>query len=130
MPLARIDLMEGKPAEYKRALADGVYGALLDAVGAPEKDQFAVVSEHGPEGLVYSPDYLDVQRTDDVVFVQIMLNEGRSIEKKKALYAAIVERFAEKPGIRPEDVVINLVEVPKANWSYGNGEAQYVVDDS
>lgn len=130
MPLARIDLMEGKPAEYKIALADGVYRALVEAAGAPEKDQFAVVSEHGSDGLVYSPDYLDVQRTDDVVFVQITMNEGRPVEKKKALYAAIVEQFAQKPGVRPEDVVINLIEVPKANWSYGNGEAQYVADGS
>ncbi|MGB3682491.1 MAG: tautomerase family protein [Rubrobacteraceae bacterium] len=126
MPLARIDMMEGKGPEYKRALADGVYRALVEAVGAPEGDQFAVVSEHGFEGLIYSPDYLDVKRTDDVVFVQITLNEGRPVEKKKALYAKIVELFAEDPGVRPEDVVINLVEVEKANWSYGNGEAQYV----
>ena len=126
MPLARIDLMEGKSPEYKRALADGVYRALVEAVGAPEGDQFAVVSEHGSDSLIYSPDYLDVERTDDVVFVQITLNEGRPVEKKKALYAKIVELFAEDPGVRPEDVVINLVEVEKANWSYGNGEAQYV----
>lgn len=126
MPLARIDLMEGKSSEYKRALADGVYRALVEAVGAPEGDQFAVVSEHGREGLVYSPDYLDVERTDDVVFVQITLNEGRPVEKKKALYAKIVELFAEDPGVRPEDVVISLVEVEKASWSYGNGDAQYV----
>lgn len=126
MPLARIDLMEGKNAEYKRALADGVYRALVEAVGAPEKDQFAVVSEHDAESLIYSPDYLDVERTDDVVFVQIAMNEGRPVEKKKALYAKIVELFVEDPGVRPEDVVINLVEVDKANWSYGNGEAQYV----
>jgi len=126
MPLARIDLMEGKSAEYKRALADGVYRALVESVGAPEKDQFAVVSEYEPDGLIYSPNYLDIERTDDVVFVQITLNEGRPVEKKQALYRAIVERFAENPGLRPEDVVINLVEVPKANWSYGNGKAQYV----
>ncbi|MEW6638370.1 MAG: tautomerase family protein [Actinomycetota bacterium] len=125
MPLARIDLMEGKDPEYKKALADGVYRALVEAAGAPEKDQFAVVSEHGPNELVYSPDYLGVERTDEVVFVQITLNEGRTVEKK-TLYATIVERLAQKPGVRPEDVVINLVEVPKANWSYGNGEAQYV----
>ena len=126
MPLARIDLMEGKSPEYRRALADGVYRALVEAAGAPEGDQFVVVSEHGPGGLIYSPDYLGIERSDDVVFVQITLNEGRPVEKKKALYAKVVELFAEKAGVRPEDVVINLVEVDKANWSYGYGEAQYV----
>ena len=126
MPLARIDLMKGKSTEYKKTLADGVYRALVEAVGAPEGDQFAVVSEHGPDALVYSPDYLDIERTDDIVFIQITLNEGRPVEKKKALYAKIVELFAEDPRVRSEDVMINLVEVDKANWSYGNGEAQYV----
>jgi len=126
MPLVRVDLMEGKPPEYKRAIADGVYRALVDAVGAPENDQFVVVSEHGPDGLVYDPTYLDIERTDEVIFIQITLNEGRAIEKKKELYAKICELLTEKPGVRSEDIMINLVEVSKANWSYGNGEAQYV----
>ena len=76
MPLVRIDLMEGKPPEYRRALADGVYQALLEAVDAPENDQFVVVSEHGKDGLVYDPGYLGIDRTDEVVFIQISLNEG------------------------------------------------------
>jgi 4-oxalocrotonate tautomerase len=81
MPLVRIDLMEGKPCEYRRALADGVYRALVEAVGAPENDQFVVVSEHGEGGLVYDPNYLSIERTDDVIFIQITLNEGRPVEK-------------------------------------------------
>ena len=126
MPLVRIDLMEGKPREYRRALADGVYRALVEAEGAPENDQFVVVSEYGEDGLVYDPTYLGIERTDDVVFIQITLNEGRTVEKKKDLYKKIAELLTEKPGVRPEDLMINLVEVSKANWSYGYGEAQYV----
>jgi len=126
MPLARIDLMRGKSSEYRRAIADSVYRALIEAVGAPENDQFAVVSEHEPNDQVYDPTYLGIERTDEVVFIQITLNEGRTVEMKRALYAKICELLAEKPGVRPEDVMINLVEVAKANWSYGNGEAQYV----
>jgi hypothetical protein len=34
--------------------------------------------------------------------------------------------LAESPGVRPEDVMINLVEVLPENWSFGHGEAQYV----
>jgi 4-oxalocrotonate tautomerase len=125
MPLARIDLIKGKSSEYRRAIADGVYRALVEAVGAPENDQFAVVSEHEPDNLVYDPTYLGIDRTDEVVFIQIALNEGHTVEKK-ALYARICELLAQKPGVRPEDVMINLIEVSKANWSYGKGEAQYV----
>ena len=126
MPLVRIDLMEGKPREYRRALADGVYRALVEAVGAPENDQFVVVSEHGEGSLVYDPNYLGIERTDDVIFIQITLNEGRPVEKKQELYKKIAELLTENTGVRPEDLMINLVEVSKANWSYGYGEAQYV----
>lgn len=56
---------------------------------------------------------------------QITLNAGRSVEQKRALYARIVALLAENPGIRPQDVLINLVEVPRENWSFGSGEAQY-----
>jgi 4-oxalocrotonate tautomerase len=85
-----------------------------------------VLSEHAKDGLVYDPGYLGIDRTDDVVFIQITLNEGRSVEKKKDLYAKIPELLSERPGVRPEDLMINLVEVSKANWSYGYGQAQYV----
>jgi 4-oxalocrotonate tautomerase len=125
MPLARIDLMRGKSSEYRRTIADGVYRALVEAVGAPENDQFAVVSEHESNDLVYDHTYLGIERTDEVVFIQITLNEGCTVEKKKVVYAKICELLANNPGVRPEDVMINLVEVATANWSYGNGEAQY-----
>ena len=126
MPLVRIDLMEGKPAEYRRAISDGVYQALVEAVNVPESDRFQVIAEHGAGGIVYDPNYLGIERTDDVVFVQITLNAGRSTEQKKALYARIVELLEGKPGVRREDVFINLTEVPRENWSFVNGEAQYV----
>ena len=70
--------------------------------------------------------HLGIDRTDEVVFIQITLNEGRTVEMKKALYARNCELLAQKPGVRPEDVMINLIEVSKANWSYGKGEAPYV----
>jgi 4-oxalocrotonate tautomerase len=125
MPLVRIDLMEGKPAEYRREVGDGIYRAMVEAIGVPEGDRFQVITEHKQEALVYDPRYLDIERSDDVLFIQITLNVGRTIEQKKALYAHVVQRLSERPGVRPQDVVINLVEVPRENWSWGNGEAQY-----
>jgi 4-oxalocrotonate tautomerase len=37
----------------------------------------------------------------------------------------ITERLAVGLSLRPEDVFINLVEVRRENWSFGNGLAQY-----
>lgn len=125
MPLVRISLLKGKSAEYRAAIADGVHKAMVEAISIPLTDRFQLITEHEKDGLIYDPTYLNIQRTDDVVFVQITLNAGRSVEMKKALYAGIVRYLAESPGIRPQDVLINLVEVPRENWSFGDGEAQY-----
>jgi phenylpyruvate tautomerase PptA (4-oxalocrotonate tautomerase family) len=125
MPLVRIDVRKGKPAAYRAAVADGVHRAMVETINVPAADRFQVVTEHAADGLVYDPSYLGVARTDDVVFVQITLNAGRTVEMKRALYARIVELLAAAPGVRREDVLVSLVEVAKENWSFGNGIAQY-----
>jgi 4-oxalocrotonate tautomerase len=84
-----------------------------------------VVTEHGADGLLYDPGYLGIKRTDDVVLIQVTLNQGRSLDLKKAFYARVAANLAKSPGLRKEDVFINLVEVPNENWSFGKGEAQY-----
>jgi phenylpyruvate tautomerase PptA (4-oxalocrotonate tautomerase family) len=125
MPLVRISLREGKPAAYRQAIAEGVHLAMVEAIDVPPLDRFQVFSEHSPEELIYDPSYLEIERSDEVVFIQITLNAGRTVEQKKALYARIAALLAENPGLRPQDVLINLVEVPRENWSFGNGLAQY-----
>jgi 4-oxalocrotonate tautomerase len=125
MPLVRIDLRQGKPAEYRAALGDAVHQAMVETINVPAADRFQLIAEHPAGGMIHDPSYLGVSRTDDVVFVQITLNAGRTVEMKKALYARIVELLAEKPGLRREDVLVSLVEVTKENWSFGNGVAQY-----
>ena len=113
MPIVRIDLRAGQDAAYRRALADGVYQAMTEVAGVPAGDQFATVTELQPDGLIHDPQYLGIRCDDDVVFVQITLNLGQSLTVKRALYARIVELFAEVPGVRPENVLVNLVEVER-----------------
>jgi phenylpyruvate tautomerase PptA (4-oxalocrotonate tautomerase family) len=125
MPLVRVSLREGKSQDYRRAIGKAVNRSLVEAANVPEGDEFQIITEHDASGLIYDADYLDIHRDDDVVFIQITLNEGRSVEIKQALYAQIAELLAENPGIREENVFVSLVEVPKENWSFGNGEAQY-----
>jgi 4-oxalocrotonate tautomerase len=125
MPLVRIDLRKGKADAYRQEIGRVLYEALV-GVGVPEKDRFQVIAEHDASTFLFDPSYLGVERTDDLVIIQITWNEGRSVEQKKALYKAIADGLAKSLGIRPQDVLINLVEVKKENWSYGNGIAQYV----
>ncbi len=125
MPLVRVSLISGKSPEYRRAVADSVHRALVDAIKIPEKDRFQIITEHAPGDFIYDPSYLDVPRSDDVMLVQITLSAGRSVEVKRALYARMVELLAASPGIRKQDLFVSLVEVANENWSFGNGVAQY-----
>jgi phenylpyruvate tautomerase PptA (4-oxalocrotonate tautomerase family) len=125
MPLVRISLRAGKSAAFARDVGAAVHRAMLETINVPAQDQFQVLTEHPVHGLVYDPSYLGIERTDDVIFIQITLNSGRTLEQKKALYARIAELLSESPGVRPQDVLVNLVEVTKENWSFGDGVAQY-----
>lgn len=125
MPLVRISLREGKSEAYRRAIGEAVHRAMAETINVPALDRFQVITEHSATDLIYDPTYLGIARTDDVVFVQITLNAGRTVEQKRALYARIAALLGENPGVRPQDVLVNLVEVPRENWSFGNGEAQY-----
>lgn len=126
MPFVRIDLRKGKDAAYRQEIGRIVYEALV-SLGVPQKDRFQVIAQHEPDGFLFDPDYLDIHRSADLVMIQITWNEGRSVDQKQALYRAIVDGLAISPGIRREDVFINIVEVAKENWSFGNGVAQYAL---
>jgi 4-oxalocrotonate tautomerase len=125
MPLVRISLRAGKPEAWRQALMDGVYRAMRETFNVPEDDQFMTITEHEAANFRCSPTYFGIQRSDDAVFIQITANNTRSLEQKKALYRRVTELLSDKPGLRPEDVFVNLVEVLKENWSFGNGLAQY-----
>ncbi len=125
MPLVRISLHAGKPADYRRALGDGVHRAMVEALGVPAQDRFQVITEHDADGLIADPNYLGIARTDDVVLVQITLGVGRKLAQKRAFFARAAELLAARPGLKPQELVINLVEVAWENWSYGDGKAQY-----
>ena len=127
MPLVRISLREGKTEEYRKALADGVHRALVEAMDAPAQDRFQIITEHPAGGLIYDPTYLGLQRTDNIVMVQITLSTGRKLAQKRKLFKRMAEILAENPGLRQHDLMVNLVEVAWENWSFGNGEAQYTM---
>jgi len=125
MPLVRISLREGKSEQYRRALGDGVHQAMIEAIDAPAQDRFQIITEHSANDLIYDLSYLGIDRSDDIVMVQITLSAGRKPGQKRKLFQRIVELLAKNPGVRPQDLMINLVETAWENWSFGNGEAQY-----
>jgi 4-oxalocrotonate tautomerase len=116
MPLARIDLAEGKTADYRRTIGEVVYDALLEVLKAPKDDRFQVITEHPTQDFIFDPSFLGIQRSKDCVFIQLTLNAGRTVDQKRAFYKAIADGLHERISLRREDVFICLVEVGKENW--------------
>jgi 4-oxalocrotonate tautomerase len=120
-----ISLKQGQSAARRKAVADGVYTALRETFNVPEEDRFITIGEHDEDGFLFSRTYMNIERNDDLVILQITVSNTRNVEQKKALFARIAELLSQNPGLRREDVFINLVEAVKENWSFGNGIAQY-----
>ena len=130
MPLVRISLLKGKPASYRRKIGDAVHQALVETIDVPAKDRFQLITEHDADDFVYDREYLGIQRSRDLVIVQITISTGRSLHQKRRLFRAIANRLGAAVQLRPEDAWINLVEVAKENWSFGNGVASYAPEET
>ena len=125
MPLTRVSLRRGKPAAYRKAILDGLYQAMRETFDVPQDDRFMVICEHDAEDFSYGASYFGIARSDDLVIVQLTVSNTRTLERKQALFRRIAEILSKHPGLRPEDVFINLIEVSPENWSFGHGLAQY-----
>src|SRR5690349_12746695 len=130
MPLVHVCLRRGKPAAHRQAILDGIYRALRATFDVPEEDRFMTITEHDEADFSYSRTYLGIDRSDDLVMIQLTVSNTRTVEKKQALFRQIAANLTADPGLRPEDILINLVEVVPENWSFGHGIAQYVADKS
>jgi 4-oxalocrotonate tautomerase len=124
VPLIHISLRAGKPQSYRQAIFDSLYRAMREAFGVPEDDQFMTISEHDAANFRYGSAF-GIVRSDDLVFIQITVFNTRTAEQKKAPFRQIAELLGESPGIRPEDVFVNVLEAAKENWSVGHGLAQF-----
>jgi 4-oxalocrotonate tautomerase len=123
MPRIHISLRAGKPEGYRQAIFDGLYRSMRETLGVPEDDQFMTMSEHEAANFRYGNAY-GIARSADVVYIQITVFDTRTAEQKKALFRRIAELLGERPGIRPDDVFVNIYDAPKENWSVGRGLAQ------
>ena len=129
MPLQRISIVSGKDSAYRKAVADGVHRALVETMNVPEADRFQILTEHAPGTLICSPEYLGIQHGRAPVLIQVTLNAGRTLAQKKALYARLADLLHETANVPRADVIVNLVEVNKEDWSFGDGIAQYAPEE-
>jgi 4-oxalocrotonate tautomerase len=124
MPIIHISLRAGKPEAYRQAIFDGLYRAMRETLNVPEDDQFMTITEHDAANFRCGDAY-GVRRSADVVYIQITVFNTRTPEQKKALFKRTAELLGKRPGIRPEDVFITILDAAKENWSVGHGLAQF-----
>jgi len=105
-----------------QSLIEALYLAQREALRVPEWDRQIRYVEHKAEDFHVVPG-----RTDNYLFVEIMLFAGRSLEAKRALYRQVVERFW-RLGIDANDVTIVLHEVALENWWIRGGKPASEVD--
>jgi 4-oxalocrotonate tautomerase len=125
MPLVRISVSPDVTRPQLAAIGDAVHAAMVATFNVPQPDKFQVLTQHAAGELVCTPEFLGVAHSARVAFVQITCAEGRTLEVKKALYAKIAALVAATGAVQASDVIINLLEVKRENWSFGNGVAQY-----
>ncbi len=125
MPLVRIDLVQGRTDDEVATLADTVQEVMERVFAAPPRDRYQVITEHRPGRLLLEDTGLGLERTDRVVLVQVV-QQGRTVEQKRALYAALAEQLEAKTGLAPTDLVVSVSENTRADWSFGMGRAQFV----
>jgi len=124
MPLIHISLRAGKPEAYRQAIFDSLYRAMRETLNVPEDDQFMAITEHDAANFRYGDAY-GVSRSEDVVYIQITVFDTRTAEQKKALFKRAAELLGRNPGVRPENVFVNVLDSARENWSVGHGLAQF-----
>jgi phenylpyruvate tautomerase PptA (4-oxalocrotonate tautomerase family) len=122
MPFARIDLTKGKTPEYRATVADVVYEGIVGVLKAPDGDRFMIIGEHAPENFVFDPNFLDIKRTTDLIYIQVTSTVGNTKEQKLAFFRQMADELNRRLKVRREDVFVNLVFVDREDWSFGNGE--------
>jgi 4-oxalocrotonate tautomerase len=124
MPLVRIALPTTSQA-HQLLISNSVHEALVETFAVPAADKFQIVSRHSEDDLICTDEFLGVKHSKNMLLIQITCSFGRSVEVKKSLYLKIVENIAASTPFLKSDVIINLVETAKENWSFGDGVAHY-----
>ncbi|WP_028562214.1 tautomerase family protein [Paenibacillus pinihumi] len=125
MPFIRVSYRENHyDTKQLSIISETIMKALVQHFNVPEDDYFQVFHAHKASEFFYSPNYLNIERSNGLLYIQITLKSGRSTEQKTSFYATLADQLNLNLGIRQEDVFIVLVGTEFEDWSFGNGVAQ------
>lgn len=121
MPFTRISLLAGKSPEYLTAVSDSLDRALTECFDVPETDRFAAFHQHQPGELVFDRHYRGGPRSDDFILFHITTGNPRPAATQRRFFNRLVACLAERPGVRPEDVMIVVANATMEDWSFASG---------
>jgi len=124
MPLARISLLKGKSPDYLRAVSDSLHAAMVEAFNVPATDRFQLFHQHEPYEMSFDPQYevtTGAQRSANWLVFAITIGKPRTAAVKQAFYRRLVERLAQSPGVRPQDVMVTIIPAREEDWSFADG---------
>lgn len=125
MPFVRISLPKKFSQETKNSISISVHYSLIQEFNIPQNDYFHIIEELEPQQIKFPENYLDITHTSDIVYIQIIAGQGRTLEQKRNLYKEIADQIASRTTITKNNIIIVLLENDgRQNWSFGNGEIQ------
>jgi len=128
MPLIRIDAVEGRSQEEIQKLLDAAHRAMLTAFGVPERDRYQIYQEHAENRMIVQDTGLGIERTKDRVIFTVT-SMPRTQKMKLKFYSELCRELEASCGIRPSDVMVAITTNSEADWSVGNGAAQFVTGE-
>ena len=125
MPLAKIHVLESRYDEQRlSALSRSVQEALIAVLRIPPDDFFQIIYEVSRKRFLHTPSFVGMKYSDDFILLEVAFIAGRPKETRLALLKELNARIVAATGITPDDVVIQLIEGPGENFSFGQGLAQ------
>ncbi len=125
MPFVRISLPKVFSQKTKDDISISVHNSLIKEFNIPENDYFHIIEELESTQIKFPENYLDISHTSDIVYIQIIAGQGRSLEQKKRLYRGIADGIESLTTVTRNNIIIVLLENDgNQNWSFGNGEIQ------
>jgi phenylpyruvate tautomerase PptA (4-oxalocrotonate tautomerase family) len=125
MPLIKIDALEGRSPSEVTALLDAVRRAVVKAFHVPVRDRYQVYQAHPKGFLIIQDTGLNIPRTDKALIVTVISKKRDEILKRR-FYKELTEQLTSSVAIAPSDVLVAVIENSAADWSFGNGEAQFL----
>ena len=125
MPFVRISLPKKLSLATKNTISKAVHQSLIEEFHIPKDDYFHVIEELESHQIKYPESYLGISHAEEIIYVQIIAGQGRTLEQKKNLYHQIATKISTSTEILMNNIIIVLLENNGLeNWSFGNGEIQ------